>query len=687
MNLINNNPYRILGLPLTATEREIAKQINTLATYAEMGKTKSFDTDFLFLSAIDRTPDAIEEAKKQIEQSESKLLYSLFWFWKNNSADELALELLKEGNINKAIAIWEKSVFANKNKVYKPVVLFENLINQSSNWSEEDNEDHSLKKEEDEYTIERKAGTGSSIPVVYADINDDENWTIDCDTEWLDGIDNNSYGIIFGRNIGSYFSFNLSGNGYYCCGRDTETTYDKLIDWKECISIRKWSNNHIQIKKINDTVIFYINNEFVDSITYEPLFGKNFGFKITNMQKVSFRNFKFCKLVEQEIYGEGINVSSKNFSNIKNLSTLFLSLATNNRTVQLEYFKKGIALAENFFTSENIEDYSKLIAGEKYIYNPEKVLHFYINNILDFVKAFLDKTEGITTSELVNSFATFPVEVKQLLNKRFVEKQLQNIDKEIEVAKTERQNLPANATNAGKDLVRNTKADIIFLKSILGETDFQFQIIGDKLSQAIVQCGIDAYNYSKDAKGEIDYAKAIKSEESYLSEYEYALTIAVTVRAKERAKENLDSCNQNIKNKHFYYCWFCENGTPEESCKFEKTLYEITNRDYQGVKYKYVSINIPRCPNCKNFHKFQFDFESVSGQTFGAGIAGLMFGYVSDILTYLVGNTYCFVGKLITGNFNSIKSNIKDTNHFTLTKYPLIHERIKQGWQLEKPEA
>src|ERR1035437_9803706 len=106
MNLINNNPYRILGLPITASEREIAKQINTLATHAEMGKIKSFDTDFVFLSPVDRTPQVIEEAKKQIEQKEGKLLYSLFWFWKNNSTDELALEVLKVGNTNKAIEIW-----------------------------------------------------------------------------------------------------------------------------------------------------------------------------------------------------------------------------------------------------------------------------------------------------------------------------------------------------------------------------------------------------------------------------------------------------------------------------------------------------------------------------------------------------------------------------------------------------
>jgi len=44
MNSILNNPFRILGLPITASEREISKQIHSLETYAEMGKTKSFDT-------------------------------------------------------------------------------------------------------------------------------------------------------------------------------------------------------------------------------------------------------------------------------------------------------------------------------------------------------------------------------------------------------------------------------------------------------------------------------------------------------------------------------------------------------------------------------------------------------------------------------------------------------------------
>jgi hypothetical protein len=57
---------------MSICEREIAKQVNSLATYAEMGKTKILDTDFLYLPPVERSSNTIEEAKKQIEQDESK---------------------------------------------------------------------------------------------------------------------------------------------------------------------------------------------------------------------------------------------------------------------------------------------------------------------------------------------------------------------------------------------------------------------------------------------------------------------------------------------------------------------------------------------------------------------------------------------------------------------------------------
>ena len=291
MNLINNNPYRILGLPITATEREIAKQINTLATYAEMGKIKSFDTDFPFLPSIKRTPETIEEAKKQIEQDDGKLLYSLFWFWKNNSVDELAFEVLKEGNTDKAIAIWEKSALANKHKVFKPVVLNENLITSSTHFNDVDDESHLLKKNGDEYLVQRKMQDSYSIPTAFYDLNFEDNWTIECDTTWIDGVDNESYGIVFGREKGSYYFFGIAGSDSFMFAKYIDWAFTPLIKWKDTPKFNKWGSNNIKIEKVEKILKFFVNGVYVDTWEAETFFGEYFGFKVTKNQKVSFRNY------------------------------------------------------------------------------------------------------------------------------------------------------------------------------------------------------------------------------------------------------------------------------------------------------------------------------------------------------------------------------------------------------------
>lgn len=118
MNIIKQNPFRILGLTGNATEKELQKQIGIIKRYAEVGKTKSFDYDFEFIGDLTRTPDDIQEASNRIEQSHKKLLYSLFWFVKNTQFDEVAFNNLKENDTEKAIEIWNKTLkdqITNKN--------------------------------------------------------------------------------------------------------------------------------------------------------------------------------------------------------------------------------------------------------------------------------------------------------------------------------------------------------------------------------------------------------------------------------------------------------------------------------------------------------------------------------------------------------------------------------------------
>ena len=125
MDLIYQNPFRILGLPITATDREIAKRIGDMSIYADMGKPIEYNSDHFFPVEPVRTIESIEEAKQKIDQPHNKLLHALFWFWENsnNIIDEMAFEELKNGNIEKAIQFWkretEKGITSQNKSNYK----------------------------------------------------------------------------------------------------------------------------------------------------------------------------------------------------------------------------------------------------------------------------------------------------------------------------------------------------------------------------------------------------------------------------------------------------------------------------------------------------------------------------------------------------------------------------------------
>lgn len=46
MELVLNNPFRVLGLQATASTRDITKRVSDLETFAELGKSKVYPHDF-----------------------------------------------------------------------------------------------------------------------------------------------------------------------------------------------------------------------------------------------------------------------------------------------------------------------------------------------------------------------------------------------------------------------------------------------------------------------------------------------------------------------------------------------------------------------------------------------------------------------------------------------------------------
>jgi len=126
MELIQNNPYRIAGILSNATERELQRQKTKIRAYTKVGKEIKSDFDFQILGNIDRTEDSVNKAFSNVEQSQDKVNYALFWFLNASPYDNTAIEYLKNGDEDKALEIWEK-VTTDKDVNSKNFSAFNNL--------------------------------------------------------------------------------------------------------------------------------------------------------------------------------------------------------------------------------------------------------------------------------------------------------------------------------------------------------------------------------------------------------------------------------------------------------------------------------------------------------------------------------------------------------------------------------
>ncbi len=110
VELILNNPFRVLGLSATAGARDIAKRVSDLETFAELGKPKAYQLDFENLGRLDRGIEAIKDAARKIEQADGRLFHSFFWFRGNDTVDELAFESIGDSKIDEALDLWGKQL-------------------------------------------------------------------------------------------------------------------------------------------------------------------------------------------------------------------------------------------------------------------------------------------------------------------------------------------------------------------------------------------------------------------------------------------------------------------------------------------------------------------------------------------------------------------------------------------------
>jgi len=129
MELIKNNPYRIVGLLVGATAREKERQIKRLKQFIEAEQEPQDDFSFPILGQLQRTIENVSYATSKLNLDNDKMNSALFWFYKfNEITDEPALDSLKDGDLQSATEIWTKLI-ASGEVTQRNCSAFQNLSN------------------------------------------------------------------------------------------------------------------------------------------------------------------------------------------------------------------------------------------------------------------------------------------------------------------------------------------------------------------------------------------------------------------------------------------------------------------------------------------------------------------------------------------------------------------------------
>jgi|GEM_PF-6325214 len=128
----------------------------------------------------------------------------------------------------------------------------------------------------------------------YDSLNIDKfsKFSIECETLWKNGENDWGYGLFWGDlNKYSVYFFEISSSGYYQFGIDKKGKDKKIIDWTPCDKINKKGSNKLMIKVPGNTIMLYVNNQFIRQIDYKFIKVDFVGFRVMGSQSIEFDDF------------------------------------------------------------------------------------------------------------------------------------------------------------------------------------------------------------------------------------------------------------------------------------------------------------------------------------------------------------------------------------------------------------
>lgn len=123
MNIITQNPYRVIGVFANSKTKERVANINRIKAFIKVNKNTEFPQDLkTVLPEINRSLEDVNNAEANLTLPNDQVKYAQFWFINETSFDEIAFNHLYAGDITKALDIWSKK--DNLSSLHNRIVVF-----------------------------------------------------------------------------------------------------------------------------------------------------------------------------------------------------------------------------------------------------------------------------------------------------------------------------------------------------------------------------------------------------------------------------------------------------------------------------------------------------------------------------------------------------------------------------------
>jgi len=130
LNYVLDNAFRVLGLPVNATGRQIASRYDELVAHRLIGTCPTFDQDFPCLGRLDRSEESLRLAFQELQNPASKWKHVAFWFWSRDGVDALAFDALRAGRKGK-----EMARLCAPRRLYYLDIMFPYVVQSKFPWS------------------------------------------------------------------------------------------------------------------------------------------------------------------------------------------------------------------------------------------------------------------------------------------------------------------------------------------------------------------------------------------------------------------------------------------------------------------------------------------------------------------------------------------------------------------------